>query len=303
MAGECSLAGSLIGSQHNVEPAGYQEEPDPESGSPRSPSLSVRTKMRVECGGLFFVAPLKERQGDLRMNPDRDDLQQDPTSQHGESTTQDSGSSPHPPAEQTVPESPPSVEPISPDMSQEPESGASADFDGSSDPPSNESSAGDSSVMNLLQDIVTISEGDFPTESEALPTTSPVDSAIVQKVDRQREAPGITRGVPPTRANAVPVASQSSETGPQPSTAARAQPSADVPSGNPRLRPTADGGPPLARPIVLVSLRTDELHAVVTAALKLAIDRDTKTLNQIAEQKVNFAFWQYKAEQRVLNRR
>ena len=53
---------------------------------------------------------------------------------------------------------------------------------------------------------------------------------------------------------------------------------------------------------MLVSLRTDELHAVVAAALKLAIDRDTKTLNQIAEAKVNLAFWKYKAEQRVLNR-
>lgn len=237
------------------------------------------------------------------MNPDRDDLQQDPTSQHDESTTPDSGNSPRPPAEQTVPESPPSLESISPDMSPEPESGAPADFDGASDAPSNEPSAGDSSAINLLQDNVTISEGDFPAEPEAFPATSQVDPAIVQNVDRQGEYPVAARGVPPTRAIAVPVASQSGEIAPQPSTAARTQPSADVPSGNPRLRPTADGGPPLARPIVLVSLRTDELHAVVTAALKLAIDRDTKTLNQIAEQKVNFAFWQYKAEQRVLNRR
>jgi hypothetical protein len=75
-----------------------------------------------------------------------------------------------------------------------------------------------------------------------------------------------------------------------------------VAAANPRLRPTADGGPPLARPIVLVTLHTDVVNAAVGAALKAATERDTKTLNEIAEAKIDFAFFKYQAERRVLHR-
>ena len=67
------------------------------------------------------------------------------------------------------------------------------------------------------------------------------------------------------------------------------------------MAPTSDGGPPLARPIVLVRLASEEVSAIVEQALLAARDRDTKTLDQIAEAKVNFAFWSYKCEQRAAN--
>jgi hypothetical protein len=71
---------------------------------------------------------------------------------------------------------------------------------------------------------------------------------------------------------------------------------------NPRLQPTADGGPPLARPIVLASLHNDAVNAVVEAAVQAATERDTKTLAEIAEGKIDFAFFRYLAERRVLHR-
>ncbi len=75
-----------------------------------------------------------------------------------------------------------------------------------------------------------------------------------------------------------------------------------APATIPRLAPTSDGGPALARPIVLVRLAAEEVRAIVEQALAAARDRDTKTLDEIAEAKVNFAFWSYKCEQRAANR-
>jgi hypothetical protein len=91
-------------------------------------------------------------------------------------------------------------------------------------------------------------------------------------------------------------------TAPSPTGPSQAAPPGSGAAANPRLRPTADGGPPLARPIVLVTLHTDVVNAAVGAALKAATERDTKTLNEIAEAKIDFAFFKYQAERRVLHR-
>jgi len=75
------------------------------------------------------------------------------------------------------------------------------------------------------------------------------------------------------------------------------------PAKNPRLNPTSDGGPPLARPIVLVTLATEQVEAIIHKALDAASERDQKTLVKIAEEKVNYAFWSYKVELSAITRK
>ncbi len=64
--------------------------------------------------------------------------------------------------------------------------------------------------------------------------------------------------------------------------------------------PTSDGGPPLARPIFLVSVPDEESRRIVDEALVEAGRRDAKTLGEIAEQKVHDAFWVRGCEERAL---
>jgi hypothetical protein len=103
-------------------------------------------------------------------------------------------------------------------------------------------------------------------------------------------------------ADAPSVAKTQSENAAAPSAPSPATAPATRGAANPRLQRTAEGGPALARPIVLVSLHTDVINAAVGAALKAATERDTKTLNEIAEAKIDLAFFKYQAERRVLYR-
>ena len=248
------------------------------------------------------------------MNPDRDVPQGDNASQEVEPQSQVEESSSQAMTEQSSVDSSSAAEMAAPHASEKPvvdafsesqldspsfgdTSSAPGAWEGASDP-----SLGETSVSDSPPDNLAIADGEMAVESDASQPSVPEGPSYRQAFDRGNESAVISRGIHRTGANGPSELVQMDDTRVQPALAARPQSSADVPAGNPRLRRTADGGPPLARPIVLVSLRTDELHAVVAAALKLAIDRDTKTLNQIAEAKVNLAFWKYKAEQRVLNR-
>ncbi len=64
--------------------------------------------------------------------------------------------------------------------------------------------------------------------------------------------------------------------------------------------PTPHGGPPLGRPIVVVSLEAEETRRIVEAALAAAAERDAQTVAAVAKDKVEEAFWVYKCHQRAM---
>jgi hypothetical protein len=68
------------------------------------------------------------------------------------------------------------------------------------------------------------------------------------------------------------------------------------------LSPTADGGPPMARPIVFVSLSQEQLQAITNDALAESGARLAKAAAEIAEDKVNEALWLRDCEMRDLLR-
>lgn len=67
------------------------------------------------------------------------------------------------------------------------------------------------------------------------------------------------------------------------------------------LSPTSDGGPPLARPIVQVSLSDAKLMKVRDEALEAASKRDAKTCKDVAEEVVDYYDWRRNCELRALN--
>ena len=70
-----------------------------------------------------------------------------------------------------------------------------------------------------------------------------------------------------------------------------------------RRAPAADGGPAMVRPIVMVSLATEQLYAITDRALSSVRDREVKTIEQVADHKIKLAFWEFKCDQRAINRR
>jgi len=64
--------------------------------------------------------------------------------------------------------------------------------------------------------------------------------------------------------------------------------------------PTSDGGPPLARPIFLVSVPDEQTRRILDEALAEAGRRDAKSIAEIAQQKVDDAFWLRACEERAL---
>jgi hypothetical protein len=67
------------------------------------------------------------------------------------------------------------------------------------------------------------------------------------------------------------------------------------------LLPTSDGGPPLARPIVLVRLSEDQLRHAREEALLDASRRDARTCEEIAQQKCDQLLYFLHTEERRLN--
>ena len=68
------------------------------------------------------------------------------------------------------------------------------------------------------------------------------------------------------------------------------------------LSPASDGGPPMARPIVLVSLAEEQMQGITNEALAESGSRLAKTAAEVAEDKVNEAFWLRDCEMRALYR-
>lgn len=64
--------------------------------------------------------------------------------------------------------------------------------------------------------------------------------------------------------------------------------------------PTSDGGPPLARPILLASVPDEQTRGILDEALAEAGRRDAKTAAEIAQQQVEDAFWLRACEERAL---
>jgi hypothetical protein len=66
--------------------------------------------------------------------------------------------------------------------------------------------------------------------------------------------------------------------------------------------PTPDGGPPLARPIFLISVPDEQTRRILDEALAGAGGRDAKTAAEVAKQQVDDAFWLRACEERALYR-
>jgi len=64
--------------------------------------------------------------------------------------------------------------------------------------------------------------------------------------------------------------------------------------------PTSDGGPPLARPILMATVPDEETRRILDEALAEAGRRDAKTIAEVAQQKVDDAFWLRACEERAL---
>lgn len=64
--------------------------------------------------------------------------------------------------------------------------------------------------------------------------------------------------------------------------------------------PTSDGGPPLARPILLASVPDEETRRILDEALVEAGRRDAKTAAEVAKQQVDDAFWLRACEERAI---
>lgn len=78
----------------------------------------------------------------------------------------------------------------------------------------------------------------------------------------------------------------------------------DSPNLSPRatglLQNTTDGGPPLARPVVLLSLSSAATQRLIEESLSAASQRDSQTLESIAKAKVHDAFWIRDAQRRAV---
>ena len=64
--------------------------------------------------------------------------------------------------------------------------------------------------------------------------------------------------------------------------------------------PTSDGGPPLARPIFLVSVSDEQTRRILDEALVEAGRRDAKSAAEIAQKQVDDAFWLRACEERAI---
>ena len=66
------------------------------------------------------------------------------------------------------------------------------------------------------------------------------------------------------------------------------------------LGPTSDGGPPLARLIVLVSLENTQFRKIIDESLATTSERDAKTCKECAQEAVDYARWRDHCELRAL---
>ncbi len=66
------------------------------------------------------------------------------------------------------------------------------------------------------------------------------------------------------------------------------------------LSETSDGGPPLARPIVLFQLSDEQCRTMIEDALAASAARDARTVDEVAEAKVDHAFWVRACQERAV---
>lgn len=64
--------------------------------------------------------------------------------------------------------------------------------------------------------------------------------------------------------------------------------------------PTANGGPPLARPIVLVTLTPEANRQIVQETTESAAKRDYQVLRDVTRQEIDHAFWWQAAQRRSI---
>jgi hypothetical protein len=94
---------------------------------------------------------------------------------------------------------------------------------------------------------------------------------------------------------------QLSDSDATPTNAGVADSAADLsPRSQALLDATSDGGPPLARPIVLVRQLDEQLQKMIEDALAAVAARDAKTVDEVAEAKVDHAFWVRACQERAV---
>ncbi len=87
-----------------------------------------------------------------------------------------------------------------------------------------------------------------------------------------------------------------------PSGAASAHaPNSDLsPHAQQMLQPTPDGGPPMARPIIIVRLADDQMEQVINETLRRSARRSEQTSKEVAQYIVDQEFWRRDCQERAI---
>lgn len=66
------------------------------------------------------------------------------------------------------------------------------------------------------------------------------------------------------------------------------------------LQPTSDGGPPLARPIIIVRLADDQMEWLINEILKRSAKRNEQTCRELVQHLIHQEFWRRDCEERAI---
>jgi hypothetical protein len=78
-------------------------------------------------------------------------------------------------------------------------------------------------------------------------------------------------------------------------------PNSDLsPHAQQMLRPTSDGGPPLARPIIIVRLADDQMEQLINETLRRSARRSEQTSKEVAQFIVDQEFWRRDCQERAI---
>ncbi len=66
------------------------------------------------------------------------------------------------------------------------------------------------------------------------------------------------------------------------------------------LNPTSDGGPPLARPIIIVRLADDQMEHLVNEICKRMAKRNEQTCRELVQELINQEFWRRDCQERAI---
>jgi hypothetical protein len=180
---------------------------------------------------------------------------------------------------------------------------SSDDDDSSFDPTDEDSSADEAPADSRADtgDTTAMDLSEAPPSAESATSTAEVPPATAA-ASSSEAGDGFTQAAthsPPSAPAASPGLAPEQVT-----SAARSQPQeGDLPPHTTEmLTPSADGQPPMARPIVLVRLTDDQTHRMINDALAKVSADSSALMESIAADHVDYIFWQIRAQERAILR-